>query len=54
MRPSAASDKIRNGVRMARNQYSGAVSGTATKAKSNRANIAQRSWLMARICWSAR
>jgi len=49
-RPSAASDRIRKGIRMARNQYSEPTSGSTTKATSSSRAIAQRSWKMGKIC----
>ena len=41
--PSAASARIRNGIRMARNMYSSASIGTPMKAKAISASTAQRS-----------
>ena len=51
--PSAASEKIRNGIRIALNQYSEAVNGTATKATAISTAKPMRSWRIGKIWLSA-
>jgi hypothetical protein len=50
--PIAASARIRNGIRMARNRYSLARNGTATKAKTRKPITNTRSCRIGKSCWS--
>ncbi len=51
-RPSVASAKMRNGVRIADSQYWLAISGTTTNATASSSAKAMRSWRIGKICWS--
>ncbi|MCY1184906.1 hypothetical protein D9M73_256370 [compost metagenome] len=53
MSPSAASEKIRNGIRMAENQYSDPTNGIATKATAISTAKPMRSWRIGKIWLSA-
>jgi len=52
LRPSAASEAMRNGVMIADSQYSLPTSGTTMAAKASSTPIAMRSWRIGKICWS--
>src|SRR5581483_3073315 len=61
LRPTAASERIRNGIRMARKRYSprngqtwkASSTGTPMKAMASRNQSAMRSWRMGKIATSA-
>ena len=47
-------DRLRKGIRIACSQYSLAISGTTTKAKtSTKITMTMRSWVIGKIAWSA-
>ena len=52
LRPSAASEKIRNGMRIAVSQYWLPTTGTTTNASAASASIAMRSCRIGKTCWS--